>query len=159
MAGLFLAVAVPLATVGPGEWRDAPTAVLLVGTYAFVARVRFQVGPGLVRPTQLVLIPMLFLLPPLAVPLLVAAGSLLSELPAIVRRTAHPERVLVTLADSWYAIGPALVLGLLVEVDPTRVAWQVCLLALLAQFTVDFAVSTLREWFGAGIRPRELAPV
>jgi PAS domain S-box-containing protein len=159
MAGLFLAVAVPLAIVGPGEWHNVPSAVLLVGTYAFVARVRFQVGPGLVRPTQLVLVPMLFLQPAPAVPLLVAAGSLLSELPAITRRTAHPERVLVALADSWHAVGPALVLGVLREADSSRIAWDVCLFALLAQFAVDFAASTLREWFGAGIRPRELAPV
>jgi PAS domain S-box-containing protein len=159
MAGLFLAVAVPLAIVGAGEWHNVPSAVLLVGTYAFVARVRFQVGPGLVRPTQLVLVPMLFLLPAPSVPLLVAAGSLLSELPAIARRRAHPERVLVSLADSWHAVGPAVVLGLLVGANSSRITWDICLLALLTQFAVDFAASTLREWFGAGIRPRELAPV
>ena len=34
-----------------------------------------------------------------------------------------------------------------------------CVLALLSQFSVDFAASTLREFFGAGISPRQLAPV
>jgi PAS domain S-box-containing protein len=159
IAGLFLVAAMPLATVSWGEWRHLPSAVLLVATYAFVARVRFQVGPGLVRPTQLVLVPMLFLLPAPAVPLLVAAGLVLSELPEIFRRKAHPERALVAVADSWHAIGPAIVVGLLVSADSSRVPWSAYLLALLAQFGVDFAVSTLREWFGAGIRPRELAPV
>jgi PAS domain S-box-containing protein len=159
MAGLFLAVAIALAIAGSGDWSNVPSVVLLVGTYAFVARVRFQVGPGLIRPTELVLVPMLFLLPPLSVPLLVAAGSLVSELPAIARRTAHPERALVSLADSWYAVGPAAVIGLFADPGSSRITWSVCVLALLAQFAVDFAASTLREWFGAGISPRQLAPV
>ena len=92
IAGLFLVAALPLAATDWGQWRHLPSAVLLVATYAFVARVRFQVGPGLVRPTQLVLVPMLFLLPALMVPLLVALGLVLSELPEIARRKAHPER-------------------------------------------------------------------
>src|SRR4051794_13408655 len=159
MAACFAVTAIALAVGWSGGWHSRTSALALVLIYAFVARVRFQVGPGLVRPTQLVLVPMLFLLPAVAVPLLVAAGLLLSELPAIARRRAHPERVLVSLADSWHAVGPAVVLGLLVEADSGRIAWNICLLALLAQFAVDFVASTLREWFGAGIWPRELAPV
>jgi GAF domain-containing protein len=159
IAGLFLAAAIPMAAAGWGEWRPLTSTVLLVATYACVARVRFQVGPGLVRPTQLVLVPMLFLLPALTVPLLVAAGLVLSELPEIVRRRAHSERALVAVADSWHAVGPAIVVSLLVTAGSSHVPWSACVLALPAQFAVDFAVSTLREWFGAGIRPRDLAPV
>jgi PAS domain S-box-containing protein len=159
IAALFGLVALPLAVAGWDHWRHLASAVLLVATYAFVARVRFQVGPGLVRPTQLVLVPMLFLLPALIVPLLVALASVISELPEIARRKAHPERVAVAVADSWHAIGPAIVVALMVPADSSHVPWSACVLALGAQFAVDFTVSTLREWLGAGIRPRQLAPV
>jgi PAS domain S-box-containing protein len=159
MGLLFLATAGAMLVAWPGGQPDATTAVLLVATYALVARVRFQLGPGLVRPTQLVLVPMLLLLPIPAVPVLVAAASILSELPEIVARRAHAERMLVAAADCWHVVGPAVVVGLLVPKEPARAAWSVYLLALAAQFVVDFAASTLREWLGAGIHPRELAPV
>ena len=73
--------------------RDASTAVLLTLSYALMRRVRFPLGPGLIRPTQLVFVPMLFLTPAAAVPLLVALGSMLGELPDLLRRRAHPERL------------------------------------------------------------------
>ncbi len=158
-AVLFLVAAGVLLIASGGEWRNLLSAVQLVVIYALVARVRFQLGPGLVRPTQLVFVPMLFLLPAPAVPALVAAGSILSELPEILGRRAHRERALVAVADSWYAVGPALVVGLLAPGDPTHAALSVYVVALLAQFVCDFGASTIREWYGAGIRPRELAPV
>src|SRR4051794_20016163 len=80
MAALYLLTAVALLVAEQEPWSDPLAAVPLVATFALVARVRFQVGPGLVRPTQLVFVPMLFLLPAPAVPLLTAAGAMLSEL-------------------------------------------------------------------------------
>jgi anti-anti-sigma factor len=102
---------------------------------------------------------MLFLLPPESVPALVAAGSLLSVLPDIVRRRAHAERAIVAVADSWYAVGPAAVFALLSPGDPGWADVGIYVLALIAQFAVNVGVSAAREWFGAGIHPRELAPV
>jgi PAS domain S-box-containing protein len=158
-AAIFAVAAVALPLAWPRPWPDPLTALLLVTTYCLVARVRFQVGPGLIRPTELVLVPMLFLLPTPAVPALVAAGSVLSVLPEILRRRAHPERIVVAIADSMYAVGPALVVTLLAPADPTQAAAGVYVLALLAQFGVDFATSTAREYLGTGLSPRELAPV
>jgi anti-anti-sigma regulatory factor len=158
VAALFAVVAVALLTQA-GGWDEPLSAVLLTVTYAVVARVSFVLGPGQVSPTQLVFVPMLFLLPPEAVPALVAAGALLGTLPEIVLRRAHPERALLALAGSWYAVGPAAVFALL---DPGAPEWKdvgVYALALAAQFAVDFVVSTLRERLGSGIPVRELAPV
>jgi anti-anti-sigma factor len=142
-----------------GGWNDPLSAVLLTGTYALATRLSVQLGPGLVGPTQLVFVPMLFLAPAEAVPALVAAGLVLSVLPEIVLRRAHPERALVAVADSWFAVGPAAVFALLSPGEPGWGDLDVYLLALAAQFALDFAVSTLREWLGAGIPPRELRPV
>ena len=58
-----------------------------------MARVRFPIGYGFTIPTQLVLVPMLFLLPLGAVPLLVAAGMVLGALPEYLRGERHPSRV------------------------------------------------------------------
>ena len=66
------------------------TAALLVVCYALMRRVRFQLGPGLIRPTQLVFVPMLFLTPAAAVPLLVALGSVLGELPELLAPARAP---------------------------------------------------------------------
>src|SRR4051812_3769882 len=158
VAALFAVTAAAMLAASSG-WDEPLSAVLLTATYALVDRVSFQLGPGFVSPTQLVFVPMLFLLPPEAVPALVAAGSVLSVLPDIVLRRAHAERAIVAIADSWYAGGPAAVFALL---DPGPPGWSdvgVYALALVAQFGVSAAVSAAREWFGAGIAPRELAPV
>ena len=49
-------------------------AVLLIGVYAVVGRIEFPVGAGYVVPTQLILVPMLLMLPPAVVPAAVAIG-------------------------------------------------------------------------------------
>src|SRR4051812_48148979 len=155
----FLATAAGLLVAWPVHWRDPAAALLLTVTYAMVARVRFQVGPGLVRPTELVFVPMLFLLPAQAVPLLVAAGSVLSVLPEVAGRRTHAERLLVAVADSWHAVGPAIVVSAFTTAALAVPGMGVFALALLAQFGGDFLASTLREWAGDGISPRVLAPV
>jgi anti-anti-sigma factor len=158
VAALFALTAGAMLATSSG-WDDPLSAVLLTATYALVDRVSFQLGPGFVSPTQLVFVPMLFLLPPAAVPALVAAGSVLSVLPDIVLGRAHAERALVAVADSWYAVGAAAVFALLPPGDPEWADLGIYVLALVAQFAVSAAVSAGREWFGAGIDPRELAPV
>jgi diguanylate cyclase (GGDEF)-like protein len=159
-AGLFAltAIALVLSLPTPGGLDTMPAA-LLVSAYALVSRVKFQLGPGFLRPTQLVFIPMVFLLWAPAVPLLVAAGALLGQLPDVVRRGARPERLLVAVADSWYAIGPAVLVGLVAPVELTWAGWPVYALALLAQFAGDLVVSTLREWLGSAMPPVAQAKV
>src|SRR3954469_18244427 len=44
-------------------WPDAWTVIGLVLTYAVMAEIRLQIGPGLVGPTELALVPMLLLVP------------------------------------------------------------------------------------------------
>ena len=66
----------PHATAG---FRPA-VAALLVALYVVISLVEFPVGAGHATPTQLVLVPMLVLLPPATVPPLVAAGYVLARL-------------------------------------------------------------------------------
>ena len=156
-ATLYMTVAIAMATTASAE--PAGTAALLVVSYALTRRVRFQLGPGLIRPTQVVFVPMLFLTPAAAVPVLVALGSILGELPELLRRRAHPERITVIVADGWYAIGPALVIAAANPASPHETAAGLLIAALAAQFAVDLAASTAREFVGARISPGELFPV
>jgi hypothetical protein len=75
-SALFAVVAVAMLTAA-GDWDEPLSALLLTVTYGAVERVSFVVGPGHTTATQLVLVPMLFLVPPEAVPALVAACALL----------------------------------------------------------------------------------
>ena len=70
LGGSFLAVAVALATLAHssrqiGFW----TLVVFVVSYALSSRIDFEIGTGSAVPTQLVLVPMLALLPVQYVPL------------------------------------------------------------------------------------------
>jgi diguanylate cyclase (GGDEF)-like protein len=126
------------------------TACLLVATYAVVARVEFPWGNGHVIPTQLVLVPMLVMLPPGAVPAAVAAGLVLSALPDWARARVPGRRVLSAVPDAWHAVGPAIVL--LAAGSPRIGAQQIPLMvaAFAACCLVDLASLLTRQWL-AGI--------
>src|SRR3954470_14758978 len=154
-AAVFLVTAVLMAALIPSEHSFDPVlAAALVGTYAVLARVRFPIGHGFTIPTEIVLIPMLFLVPVGTVPLLVAAGMLLGSLPEYISGDRHPSRILVGIGDAWHSVGPAAVIGAAGLTQPHLSDWPVLLLALAAQFTIDSADATLREWAGLGISPK-----
>lgn len=144
--GSFLAVAIPLAlTTTTSRHPSLPLVVLLVASYALALRVQFEVGLGFAVPTQLMFVPMLFLLPAAWVPLLVAGGIVLAYLPDHLWGTWHPDRLLVHLSSAWHAVGPALVLTLAAEPSPDwRGHWPVFLVALATQFSFDAASAALR---------------
>ncbi len=154
-AAAFLVTAVAMAALIPSErdW-DPLLAAALIGTYALMARVRFPIGYGFTVPTQLVFVPMLFLLPVGAVPLVVAAAMVLRNLPEYLNGERHPSRMLLAVGDAWHSVGPAAVLAAAGLTAPDLGDWPVLLAALVAQIVTDDLVSTLREWAGLGISPR-----
>jgi diguanylate cyclase (GGDEF)-like protein len=153
-AVLLVAVAVALPTlVAPERPLDIPLGIGLAVLFAVASRVRLYLGAGYAMSTQLVLVPMLFLLPPATVPAWVACGFLLAGVAADLRRGAHPERLLTSLADSWHAVGPALVFVVAGEPEPRLAALPLLALALVAQCGTDLLSATAREWAGRGISP------
>ena len=151
---LFLGAAIGLQVAFETARSPSPVLyVLLVLAYAYASRVEFEVGIGSAIPTQLVFVPMLFLLPPAAVPICVASGLLLGNLPDYLRRKEHVERALVMVASSWHAVGAALVVALAGEPEPAWSAWPVLLFAVAAQLGLDFAGSALRAGLVLGLRP------
>ena len=85
-------------------------AALLIGVYALVGRIEFPVGAGYVVPTQLILVPMLLMLPPAVVPAAVGAGMVSGNAVDWALGRVPPRRVLSAVPDAWHAVGPAAVL-------------------------------------------------
>src|SRR5689334_13132547 len=73
-AVLFVAASAALALAGGTTGLRPGVATLLIAVYAIVARIEFPVGAGYVVPTQLILVPMLLMLPPAVVPVAVGIG-------------------------------------------------------------------------------------
>jgi HD-GYP domain-containing protein (c-di-GMP phosphodiesterase class II) len=152
----FVAAATAIALTGDSGRAFEPwPALVLVLAYAALLRVRFQAGAGHTVPTQLVLVPMLLVLPAQFVPLLVLAGMVVGNLPDYARGTLHPVRALVLPGDAWHTVGPAVVLLAAGVTDPTWGAWPWYVLALAAQFALDFGVYAVRARLALDIPGRD----
>jgi HD-GYP domain-containing protein (c-di-GMP phosphodiesterase class II) len=153
-AGGFLAVAILMAALLPSQRSPGVAAVFVViAAYAAAFRLDFEIGSGSAVPTQLMLVPMLFVLPAGFVPLAVAAGIVLGSFDEYVRGSLHLGRVALRVVNAWHAVGPALVLGLVVERGPRFSDWPLYAAALLSQFVLDFLCAAGREWVALGVRP------
>ena len=154
-AGAFLVAAIGLAVALPTDRSPGVIAfLLLVAAYALAFELDFEIGTGSAVPTQLVLVPMLFVLPAGLVPLAVAAGVVLASLSEYARGLLHLERVFMRLVNCWHALGPALVIALAGEPEPNLGHWPLYLAALGSQFALDFGSSALREWTALGVPPK-----
>ena len=144
---LWVAAAAALVLLLPAErgvsWH---VVVALVVAQAVMTQVKFEVGNGYGLATELSFIPMLLLLPAGYVPLAVLAGMVLGDMPRYLRREINVKRSLQTAGDCWYAVGPALVVGLLAPGEPAASLLPVYALALVAQFAFDLGSSVVKEW-------------
>jgi HD-GYP domain-containing protein (c-di-GMP phosphodiesterase class II) len=155
----FVAVAATLAALLPSDRSPSPaTVLLLIAAYGLTSRVKFEVGTGFAVPTQLVLAPMLFVLPLGWVPLAVAAGLLAGRSVEYVTHRTPLDHVLLVLPNSWYAVGPVIVLAAAGEGGPRLEHWPIYLAALAAQFVADFCISAPREYVSTGVSPLTLVP-
>jgi diguanylate cyclase (GGDEF)-like protein len=120
--------------------------------YAVVGRIEFPVGAGHVVPTQLILVPMLLLLPPAVVPVAVSLGLVGGSAVECAVGRVPPRRILSAVPDAWHAIGAALVL--LAAGSPRIGFGQLPLLAgaFAAGCMVDLAGSMVRMRL-AGVVP------
>jgi HD-GYP domain-containing protein (c-di-GMP phosphodiesterase class II) len=155
----FVAMATALAALLPSDRSPSPyIVVLLIAAYAITSRVKFEVGTGFAVPTQLALVPMLFLLPLGWVPLAVAAGLLAGRSVEYVTHRTPLDHVLLVLPNSWYTVGPVLVLAIAGEDGPRLEQWPLYLAALAAQVVADFCISATREFAATGVSPVTLLP-
>jgi signal transduction histidine kinase/CheY-like chemotaxis protein len=159
-AAIFVVAAGSLAVLASSPrsfslWAFAVSAV----TYIIARRVQYPVGSAWTAPTQLVFVPMLFVLPTPIVPLVVAGCSVVERLPQVIGGHLGPSRLLAAVGDSFYALGPALVLVLFGAQVFSWDNWAVFVLAFAAQVAFDLGAGLGRTWFAERIRPSGQLPM
>ena len=139
LAAGFVAVAV-LALLLPGE-RALSLAALVTSLAAYAVASRVEVEfPGFVAlPTEAVFVAMWFVLPVRMLPLVVCLGMLLGKLPDLVRGRLPADRLVLTVANCWFSVGPAVVLYLAGARGPEWRDVPIYAAALAAQFVFDSA--------------------
>jgi HD-GYP domain-containing protein (c-di-GMP phosphodiesterase class II) len=159
IAAAFAAVVALLAVLAPSDRAPSlATILLLVASYALASRVEFEVRTALALPTELVLVPMLFLVPLHDVPIFVAGGLLLGRTPDFLRGRVPMDRALLIAPNAWHSLGPVIVLAVAGERPPSLDQWPVYLAALAAQFVVEFACAAPFDWYVNGVSPTTQLP-
>jgi HD-GYP domain-containing protein (c-di-GMP phosphodiesterase class II) len=158
VAAFFLTCAIPLAVLAPtgrhpAWWLYATFAV----AFAFASSIGFEVGAGESLPTELVVVPMLFVLPAAQVPLIVLAGLALAAARQVVTLDLSLRRALVWApVGSVFALGPAFVFVLCGEPRAGARGAVVLVMAIAVQFLVDALTSCTLEWLANRVTPSEL---
>jgi putative nucleotidyltransferase with HDIG domain len=160
----FLLAAIAMAVLIPSvRGFDIATLAILAVAYFIACQAQFDIADGYTVPTELVLVPMLFLLPTPAVPLIVSFCWALGRIVDYSTGRTSIYRVFHVFGDCWHAVGPAAVLIVAGAQVFAWSEWPIYAFALLAQFGFDFAATTLRARLIDGSSPREnlrlLAPV
>jgi putative nucleotidyltransferase with HDIG domain len=152
----FLVVAVALALLAePAREFSLPLAIAFVVVYAVAEGIQFSTGAGYTVPSQLVLVPMLLLLPTPLVPLL-AAVAIVGGALRDTREGVAPGRALLTLSDGWFALAPAVVIVALGAQEPEVGHWPAYVAALAAQLVANATVFVVHSMAGFSLPLRVL---
>jgi HD-GYP domain-containing protein (c-di-GMP phosphodiesterase class II) len=145
-AAIYSVAFVLIALLVPSERDVSPLLIagLLIG-HAAVSQVRFEFGVGFVVPEQLVVVPMLLLLPLPYVPVLIATAGAIGLIPDFIKGSWSRDRWLKPIADSGPYIAPVLILAALAPGAPELSSAPVYALAILAQIGMDFAQTVVRN--------------
>jgi HD-GYP domain-containing protein (c-di-GMP phosphodiesterase class II) len=106
-----------------------------------------------------VFVPMLFVLPTPLVPLIVAACSVADQVPQAIRGHLSAARVFARIADSFYSVGPVVVLMLFGAQIFSWANLPIYVLGFLAQVVFDGGAGLTRTWFAERVPPREQLPM
>jgi putative nucleotidyltransferase with HDIG domain len=138
------AVAALWALEPPHSFAVAPALVCLV-VLVLATLVRFDTPLGFTVATQLAFVPLLFAMPLAIVPLAVVLALAVARLPEALTGKIRPSRILLVIGNAWFAIGPVAVF-VIANTEPRHAGALLLLCALVAEFAVDFTVSTIRLW-------------
>jgi HD-GYP domain-containing protein (c-di-GMP phosphodiesterase class II) len=142
--GFVAAAAGSWALLPPHSFALAP-ALLCLALMVAATLVRFDTPLGFTVATQLAFVPLLFALPLALVAPAVVLALALARLPGIWTGKIRWERLAQVVGNSWFAIGPVAVFAI-ANTEPQHAGPGLLVLALAAQFVVDFAASTVRLW-------------
>lgn len=145
---LFLAAAGLIAGLVDSPREAHPLLIVgLVLGYAAVSRVRFEYSDVYVSAEQIVFIMMIALLPIQMVPLLVCAAGFVSVLPEIMAGTWHRQRAIHVVSESWFAVGPVVVIALFAPGTVSPGDWEIYAAAFAAEVLFDIGGALIRETF------------
>ena len=130
--------------------------LLLVLGYGVASRVQYEVGAGVALPTELLLVPMLFLVPAPFVPAGVLLALTLAHLPDLIRGRMSVDSFAAAAGSAGFVFAPAAVLLALGEPDASPRHWPLVLVLLAAQFGGDLIWTSMCEWLALGISPRRI---
>ena len=147
-SGFVAAVLLLWLLAPPGAFAVVP-AIVCVLVLVVAMRVRIDTPFGYTVPTQLAFVPLVFALPPALVPIAVLGAGLVAQIPDVIGGGMQPSRLVHTVSNAWYSIGPVLVFAL-ANTAPGNADAALLFVALAAQFTVDFAISAVRFAVGRG---------
>jgi putative nucleotidyltransferase with HDIG domain len=154
VASAFLVASLALPAAARVEPVPVAMAAVLVVGYTVLSRVELVLASGFAVPTQLVFVPMLFLLPPATVPLLAAVALMLGRAVDALKGRRSYARIYIGLVDAWFALGPAAVF-VIAGIDGVHAGdWPWWVAAFVAQLTVDTLMSSVAEWLRAARWPR-----
>jgi putative nucleotidyltransferase with HDIG domain len=145
----FLAGALALAVFAtPAREFSLPVVLAFVAAWVVAEGIQFSSGSGWAVPTQLVLVPMLLLVPTPLVPLVAGGAMVLASLRDTARTGIAAERSLFALSDAWFVLAPAAVLVALGAQLPDIAHWPAYVAALGAQLAVNSALFAARAHLG-----------
>jgi signal transduction histidine kinase/CheY-like chemotaxis protein len=147
-AGLILAVALLWRFDPPGAFVVAPALVCFV-VFVVAGRVRIDTPFGWTVPAELAFVPLLFALPLALVPIAVVATMAITNLIDIRSGKLRLSRLVTAIPNAWWAIGPVGVFAI-AGVSPSHAGPLLLVVALAAQFLVDFVVTAFRQAVGNG---------
>jgi diguanylate cyclase (GGDEF)-like protein len=147
----FLACAIAALAWLPAQRALSPLVCLaLVAAFAVACEVRIPLSVGCAPAVQLVFVPMLFLAPLNLVPLMVLAGFLAAQVAMCLGRRKTLGRCALSLGDSWFSLGPVLVLAAAGPETFAWAYWPVYGVALAAQLAVTALCTCTRDPLLAG---------
>ena len=129
--------------------------VVSVVAYLIARHIRFPVGSAWTMPTQLVFVPMLFVLPTPLVPVIVAGCSVLDLWPEVIGGRLTTTRLAGRIADCFYSLVPATVLVLGAGQSFSWDRWPLLVLAFGAQLVFDAAFGLARTWWADRVLPSD----
>jgi signal transduction histidine kinase/CheY-like chemotaxis protein len=153
----FVAAVTALWLLAPPHSFAVAPAVVCVLVLVLAIGIRIDTPFGFTEPTQLAFVPLLFAMPIALVPIALVVGWVIARIPDVVSGDLQPSRLLHAVGNSWFAIGPVAVFAI-AHVSPDHASPLLLIGALAAQFSVDFAVSGLRNAIEQGATLRQQLP-
>jgi putative nucleotidyltransferase with HDIG domain len=145
----LVAAVAALWVITPPQDFDVVPAAVCTAVLALSALVRFETPFGFTVPTQLAFVPLVFAMPVALVPVATFVALSMARLPDVFRHGLPVSRLLQSAGNARFAIGASAVFAV-AAVTPAHAGAGLLLLALVAQFAVDFVGSCVSDAIGRG---------